>query len=178
MRTQEPGGTPLGKRIRDILLDKEDIRLEPQAELFLFEADRAQHVKETIKPALDEGKIVICDRFNTATFAYQGYGLGMDMGLIEKVDKAATGGLCPDLTILLDVDINTGLTRALSAHPADRMEKRQKTFHEKVRQGYLSIAKAHPGRFKIVEVKEEIDETYKEIKGHIDAFIKGYKGTE
>jgi len=178
LRTAEPGGTPLGRRIRDILLDKGEIRLDAQAELFLFEADRAQHVNETIKPALAEGKIVICDRFNTATFAYQGYGLGMDMDLIKRMDAAATGGLCPDLTILLDLDVATGLKRAASEHPADRMEKRKQEFHEKVRRGYLKIARENPAKFRVVEVKEDIDRTYSEIKGHVDALIEGYKGPE
>jgi len=93
VHTAEPGGTPLGSKIRDILLEKEDIRLGELSELFLFEADRAQHLEETIGPALKEGKIVLCDRFNTATFAYQGYGLGMDMTMIEWIDSKATKGV-------------------------------------------------------------------------------------
>ena len=140
VHTIEPGGTALGNWVRKLLLEKDSIRLKGKAELFLFEADRAQHVEEIIDPLLIEGKIVLCDRFNASTFAYQGYGLGMDMDLIKKIDDAATGGLCPDLTILLDIDIKTGLERAQTGGSADRMEKRPVRFHEKVRQGYLALA--------------------------------------
>ncbi|MFC1548396.1 dTMP kinase [Candidatus Omnitrophota bacterium] len=176
VHTAEPGGTPLGARIRNILLDKDDIRLDSQAELFLFEADRAQHVEELIKPALDQGKIVLCDRFNTATFAYQGYGLGMDMDLIENMDRAAVGSLQPDLTILMDVDVGTGLQRAAAAHSKDRMEKRAKEFHEKVREGYLALAEKDPDRIKVIEVKDDIEQTYSLVKEQIDGLIERYKG--
>ena len=154
VHTAQPGGTDLGAKIRDILLQKDNIRLGEKAELFLFEADRAQHVEEEIRPALEDRKIVICDRFNTATFAYQGYGLGMDMGLIETVDNAATGGLVPDLTLLMDLDIKTGLKRAGRTGAADRMEKRGNAFHEKVRQGYLDIAAKNPERIKVISVRD------------------------
>ena len=178
VHTAEPGDTSLGRRIRDILLGKDDIQLAPEAELFLFEADRAQHVEEVIAPALGARKIVLSDRFNTATFAYQGYGLAMDMALIEKIDAAATGGLCPDLTILLDVDVETGLARAGAEHPADRMEKRGREFHEKVRRGYLALAEKAPGVIKVIKVREKIDETYDLIKKEVHALIARYKGTE
>ena len=178
VRTQEPGSTPLGRKIRDILLEKENISLNKHAELFLFEADRAQHVEEVIRPALREKKIVICDRFNTATFAYQGYGLGTAADLIEKVDAASTGGLRPDLTLLLDLDVKTGLSRAGAAHAADRMEKRSPEFHEKVRQGYLDFAEKHPETVKILNVRDDIDRTYDLIKSEVYDFIKGHKGSE
>ncbi len=178
LHTAEPGGTALGRRIRDMLLQKDDIRLDEQAELFLFEADRAQHVEEVIIPALETGKVVICDRFNTATFAYQGYGLGMDLGLIEKVDRVATGGLCPNLTILLDVDVETGLARAAAEHPADRMEKRSRDFHEKVRRGYLALAERSPDRIKVVKVGDDPDGTYGLVKEQVYGLIERYKGSE
>ncbi|MFH1878826.1 MAG: dTMP kinase [Candidatus Omnitrophota bacterium] len=175
IHTAEPGGTALGDRIRDILLVRDEISLGKNAELFLFEADRAQHVEELIRPAVESGKIVICDRFNTATFAYQGYGLGMDMGLIRMIDSAATGGLSPDMTLLLDVDIATGLSRACSEHAADRMEKRNVEFHKRVRAGYLSLAKIFPDRIKVVQVTGDIEETYCIVKEKIYGFIAGYK---
>lgn len=174
IRTSEPGDTGLGKKIREILLEKDTIRLDRYAELFLFEADRAQHVEEVIKPALEAGKIVICDRFNTATFAYQGYGLGLDMGLIEKIDAAATGGLKPDLTLLLDVDILTGLMRAGKVRSADRMEKRGAAFHGRVRRGYLELAKASRGKIKIINVKS-VDATYALIRKMVYGLIERYK---
>lgn len=176
VHTAEPGGTPLGHKIRELLLEKDNIRLGRQAELFLFEADRAQHMEEVIAPALKAGTILICDRFNTATFAYQGYGLGMDMEAIERVDDLATGGICPDLTILLDVDARTGLARAGAEHPADRMEKRDRQFHEKVRRGYLALAEKFSDRIRVVEVKENADETYNLVKEEVDGIIARYKG--
>ncbi|NQT32189.1 MAG: dTMP kinase [Candidatus Omnitrophica bacterium] len=162
--TQEPGGTDLGGMIRDVILKKENIKLERITELFLFETDRAQHVGEIIKPALEDGKTVICDRFNAATFAYQGYALGMDIGLIKELDSAATGGLEPDLTLILDVDIKTGLERAGHVGQADRMEKRGFDFHEKVRQGFLDIAKNSPDKFRVIEVQEDMDHTHRLVK--------------
>jgi len=175
--TMEPGGTALGNWVRKLLLEKDSIRLKKKAELFLFEADRAQHVEELIEPLLIEGKIVLCDRFNASTFAYQGYGLGLDKDLIKKIDDAATGGLCPDLTILLDVDIKTGLERAGTGGPADRMEKRPGQFHEKVRQGYLALAKESPERIKVIRVMEKIDKTYDLVKGEVYDFITRCQGT-
>ncbi len=172
--TVEPGDTSLGRRIRDILLEKEDVMINKQAELFLFEADRAQHVEEVICPALEARKIVICDRFNTATFAYQGYGLGMDMDLVKKVDAIATGGLRADMTILLDIDVVTGLGRANADRPADKMEKRGREFHEKVRQGYLAVAKKDPDKFKVIEVRENRDETYNLVREEVYGLIARY----
>jgi len=178
VHTAEPGGTGLGRRIREILLEKDSVNLGARAELLLFEADRAQHLEELISPALEEGKLVLCDRFNTATFAYQGYGLGMDMDLIGMVDGMATGGMSPDLTVLLDVDAVTGLARAGREGPADRMEKRSADFHERVREGYLDLAAKDPVRMKVVDARAGIEETYGAIKDLVYDLIKGRQGTE
>lgn len=175
LRTSEPGGTELGKRIRSILLDKRDVHLGALAELLLFEADRAQHVEEVITPAKDGKKIIICDRFNTATFAYQGYGLGMDMDLIKKVDEVSTQGTRPDLTIILDLEVETGLRRATSESGADRMEERSTEFHKKVREGYLDMAKKDPGRIKVIAVQDAIEETFEIVKKEVYGLIEGYK---
>lgn len=177
VHTHEPGGTLLGRRVRDVLLEKEDISLSEKAELFLFEADRSQHVLEVIRPALEEGKIVLSDRFNTATFAYQGYGLGMDMEFIERIDKEATAGLKPDLTILLDLDVETGLLRAGREHALDRMEKRSRSFHEKVREGYLALAKKDPERIKVIKVQDEVNDTYELIKSEVYGLIERNKSS-
>ncbi|MBD3425740.1 MAG: dTMP kinase [Candidatus Omnitrophica bacterium] len=177
VHTAEPGGTELGARIRDILLEKKDIRLGEVAELLLFEADRAQHVAEVIRPALEEGGIVLCDRFNTATFAYQGYGLGMDMDLVKRVDRAATGGLEADLTVLMDVDVETGLKRAGAYSAGDRMEKRAVSFHRKVRDAYLRMAGDEPGRFIIIRVSDDIEQTYKAVREAVYGYIERNKGT-
>ncbi|MBU0683925.1 MAG: dTMP kinase [Candidatus Omnitrophota bacterium] len=169
--TREPGGTLLGQKIRDVLLKNEDIKPGKQAELLLFEADRAQHVEEIIKPALDKGKTVICDRFNTATFAYQGYGAGMDINMIRSIDDFVTNGIFPDITLILDIEVNMGLSRAGKRCSADKMEKRPYEFHERVRQGYLDIAKKFPKKVKVIQVKNDIDETYKFIKNEVYDFI-------
>ena len=174
VRTSEPGSTPLGARVREILLKKDRIKLCRYAELFLFEADRAQHVEEVIRPSLEAGKIVICDRFNTATFAYQGYGLGLDMGLIRKIDSAATSGIRPDLTLLLDVDVSTGLARAGKDRAADRMEKRGTNFHEKVRRGYLELAASSGGKIKIIKVTGKA-RTYALVRKEVYGLIERYK---
>ena len=176
VHTFEPGDTPLGKKIRDILLEKEDIRLGKISELFLFEADRAQHVEAVIVPALKNRKIVICDRFNTATFAYQGYGLGLGMDVVKPLDDIATKGVEPDLIILMDTDVSAGLKRASSANGADRMEKRSYDFHDTVRKGYLEIAAKDPAKVKVVTLKETIDQTYEDIREIIYDFIEQHTG--
>lgn len=173
--TAEPGGSLLGEAIRKILLDKHSIALSNLAELLLFEADRAQHMEEIIVPALSDGKIVVCDRFNTATFAYQGYGLGMDMELIKKIDISATKGIDPDITILMDVDVETGLARAGKLRTFDRMEKRGLEFHRRVRAGYLDIADKDPERVKVIKVIGDLEETYKIVRKAVYDFIEGHK---
>lgn len=177
VHTREPGGTSVGKRIREVLLDKDEIKLSSSAELFLFEADRAQHVRNIIRPAMEEKRIVLCDRFNTATFAYQGYGLGVDMDLIKKIDDSATGGLKPDLTILFDIDVEIGISRATAGREADKMEKRGLEFHEKVREGYLKIAEEDPDRIKVIKVDGKIDQTFEEVKKEVYGLIDRYKRT-
>jgi dTMP kinase len=175
LHTSEPGGTALGKKVREIILEKDEIPMGSLAELFLFEADRAQHVREVIRPAIRDKKIVICDRFNTATFAYQGYGLGMDMDLINRVDDAATGALKPDLTVLLDIDIKLGMSRAHARSSADRMEKRGEDFHRKVREGYLDLASRDAERIKVIEVAEDIDRTREKVEKEIYGLIERHK---
>ena len=175
VHTAEPGGTALGKKVREILLEKDEIPMDGLAELFLFEADRAQHVHEVILPAIREKKIVLCDRFNTATFAYQGYGLGMDMELIRKMDEAATGGLKPDLTVLLDIDTSVGMERASARSRADRMEKRGGDFHLRVREGYLDMAAKDPARIKVINAADEIDATQNLVKREIYGLIERHK---
>lgn len=178
VHTHEPGGTALGQKIRDILLEKKEIRLDKYSELLLFEADRSQHIEEVIRPALKDKKIIICDRFNTATFAYQGYGLGMDMKLIETLDAASTCGIGPDLTVLLDIEVETGLERAGGVNSADRMEKRGIEFHNKVRKGYLALAEQSPDTVKVVKVSRSIDETYSCVKELVYACIERNKRPE
>jgi dTMP kinase len=161
--TREPGGTPLGEEIRRFLLDKDDLRIDPLAELFLIEADRAQHVAEIIRPALDEGKVILCDRFTDATVAYQGYGRGVDVAFIEAMNRQATNGLVPQCTIVLDCAVEKGMARAQGV---DRFEREDHLFHEKVRAGYLRIAQQEPQRVKVVSgegTRQEIQEEIRKI---------------
>lgn len=161
--TREPGGTPLGEGIRNFLLDKEELRIDPLTELFLIEADRAQHVAEVITPALEEGKMILCDRFTDATIAYQGYGRGVDRALIAEMNREATGGLVPHCTILLDCSVEVGMGRAQGE---DRFEREDHLFHQRVREGYLLIAQQEPQRVQVISgegdqgtIQEEIRKT-------------------
>lgn len=152
--TRDPGGTPLGKKIRRILLTP-GLEVSPRAELLLYQADRAQHVEELILPALNAGKLVICDRYTDSTVAYQGFGRGIDFDLIENLNQIATGGLKPQFTFLFDLPSEEGLSRR---HPAgyDRMEREAMDFHHRVRQGYLTMAHKEPERFYIVDASRPL----------------------
>ena len=162
--TREPGSKGLGIKLREILLNY-DGDVSPTCESFLFLADRAQHVDCIIKPALQEGIIVLCDRHTDSTVAYQGYGRGLDLEQIHKLNNIATGGLKPDLTIVLDVDVETSQARV--GKDKDRMESAGIEFFEKVRQGFLEIAKQEPERVKVVDSKQPIEEIHSQIVGLI-----------
>jgi len=148
--TVEPGGTALGRAIREMLLANGG-HVTPVAELLLFFADRAQHVAEVIRPALADGRVVISDRFTDSTLAYQGYGRGLSSALIRSLSAHATGSLVPDLTLLIDVPVDVGLARARRRSAADRIEAEQREFHERVRQGYLALAQQEPARWVVVD---------------------------
>jgi dTMP kinase len=145
--TQEPGGTPLGRAIRRLLLDHGHGAVAPATESLLYFADRAQHVAELVRPALREGRSVVSDRYTDSSLAYQGYGRGLDRGLILAVHRLATGDLRPDVTILLDVSVDVGLARASSRGSLDRLESEVREFHDRVRAGYLEMARAEPDRW-------------------------------
>ncbi|MCX5666604.1 MAG: dTMP kinase [Candidatus Omnitrophica bacterium] len=174
VHTREPGGTGLGEAVRRVLLDSPEIRISDLAELFLFEACRAQIVKEIIKPALKEGAIVISDRFSDATFSYQGYGGRVDLKAIKALDRVATTGLIPDLTMLLDIDTAEGLKRARKKG-IDRMEKKDISYHKRVRAGYLKLSKQYPGRIRRVEVYGPIPEVQAKIKREVEIVIRKFK---
>lgn len=174
LHTREPGGTKLGEAVRKVLLDSPELHISDLAELFLFEACRAQIVKETIKPALDKNFIVISDRFSDATFSYQGYGGRLDLAKIKALDKIATAGLAPDLTVLLDIDTLEGLKRARKKG-IDRMEKKDLSYHKRVRAGYLKLLKQHPGRIKRVEVSGSIPEVQKKIRREVEIVLRKFE---
>ena len=159
VRTREPGGCALGARIRPLLLDVSS-RVDERAELFLFLADRAQHVAETIRPALQRGAWVLCDRYADSTIAYQGYGRGMDVETLPRLNDYATGGLWPDKTLLLDLPVETGLSRALARNGREgltesegRFEAEEQAFHQRIREGFLARAERWPERFCVLDAR-------------------------
>ncbi|MGB3507679.1 MAG: dTMP kinase [Microcoleaceae cyanobacterium] len=143
--TREPGGTKLGKALRGLLLDADvsGESIQERAELLLYAADRAQHIETLIKPHLERGAIVLCDRFTDSTIAYQGYGRGLDLELIQQLNHIATGELKSDLTLWLDIDVEIGLARAKNRGEIDRMEQADIEFHRRVKQGYQELAKSN-----------------------------------
>ena len=153
--TREPGGTAVGDQIRKILLSEKNRALSPMSETLLYMASRAQLVAEVVKPRLAKGFVVLCDRWMDATVAYQGYGGGVDVDFIKTLGRAATQGVTPKLSLYLDLPVRTGLRRAAKRHKADRIEKKSILFHEKVRRGFLAIAKQEPRRFKRLAIREE-----------------------
>lgn len=174
VHTHEPGGTAIGEKVREVLLSLSSDGMSARTELFLFLASRAEHVEKVIKPALAEGKIVICDRFSDATMAYQGHGRLLDEGTISEMNEFATGGLKPDLTIVLDIQAPVGLRKALAARDGkgDRMEKAEVGFHQRVRAGYIALARREPRRMKVVEVQKTVSQTEKLLRGHVDKLVR------
>ena len=156
LATVEPGGTAIGEQIRRVLLDARNQELRPNTELLLYFASRAQNVDETIRPALAEGRIVVCDRFTDSTMAYQGYARGLGAETVHALDRVACGSLAPDLTLLIDIDLETSLQRArtrnqFSGKTETRMDDQSVEFHRKVRDAYLQIAAAEPKRIRVVD---------------------------
>lgn len=142
--TKEPGGTPVGERIREIVLLEPELYITPLTEFLLYTSSRAQHVGEVIRPALDAGRLVLCDRFTGASAAYQGYGRGLPLEVIDLFTRQATGGLKPDLTLLFDLEPEVGLARVAQRGEKDRLEQADLGFHRRVREGFLKQAEADP----------------------------------
>ena len=160
--TREPGGTRVGEMIRPILLRRARENLTPWSEALLFTAARAQHVAEVIRPRLERGEIVLCDRYTDSTLAYQGYGRGLDLDTLRQLQTLATGGLDPDLTILLNLPVETGLSRI--PRPAqDRLDRETSEFHQRVRAGYQEMAAADPQRWREVDAAADEDQVAKRI---------------
>lgn len=174
--TREPGGTRIGEEIRSLVLSAKYEEMQPLTELLLMSASRSQHVLEKIGPALKEGKIIVCSRFTDATIAYQGYGRGFDIPLLEKVNRIATTGVWPDLTIILDIDVREGLRRAFKTEKAeaksgegDRLESEDIGFHERVRTGYLELAKKYPKRVKVIDASGSIEQVRAAVMKEVQA---------
>jgi dTMP kinase len=155
--TREPGGTRVGEMIRPILLGQQQTRMTPWSEALLFTAARAQHVEEVIRPRLARSELVLCDRYTDSTLAYQGYGRGLDLDTLRRLQSQATGGLQPDLTMLLNLPVETGLSRI--PRPAqDRLDREAATFHQRVRAGYQDMAAADPRRWREVDAAADPDQ--------------------
>jgi dTMP kinase len=169
--TREPGGTSLGTLIRQVLLEVGKGPIVSPAEVFLYLADRAQHVETVIRPAIESGKIVLCDRYIDSTLAYQGYGRGLDLVLLRQMNAVANQGVAPDLTFLLDCPVELSLSRATqrllkkdsATGSEDRFERETREFHERVRAGFLELARAEPARFRVVDASRPVDEVTQEI---------------
>ena len=165
--TREPGGEPLAEGIRGLLLNSES-QVQPRTELLLFLASRVQTTELVIRPRLAAGKIILCDRYIDSTTVYQGHARGHDLAWVRRLNEFATGGIIPDLTVLLDLDPVIGLTRQSERN---RMEAESLAFHIRVREGYLSEAREHPGRFRVVDASRTMAEVQVEVWNHIALLI-------
>ncbi|MCG8017479.1 MAG: dTMP kinase [Candidatus Thiodiazotropha sp. 'RUGA'] len=170
--TREPGGTPLGEAIRDLLLGHQHTGMADDTELLLMFAARAEHLQQKIIPALQQGQWVLCDRFTDASYAYQGAGRGLASDRIASLEQFVQGGLRPDLTLLLDLPVEQGLARAGQRSEPDRFEKQEMSFFEKVRAGYLEIAAREPHRVKIVDASKPLQTVQQQINRVVSAFLE------
>jgi dTMP kinase len=179
--TREPGGPPISEKVRKILLNPDHREMVPLSELFLYEAARAQHVKEVIEPLLAKGVVVLCDRFSDASIAYQGYGRKLDLGLVRKLNRLSSQGIKPHVTFLLDCPSDLGLKRAVQRNQVQRKEREERferekiQFHHRVRRGYLSLAKKEPHRVKVIDTRQGEDKTFEKIRRIIDNLIRSKK---
>ncbi len=173
--TREPGGTRIGQEIRRLLLDERNRHLTAYAELFLYLADRSQHVAEVIQPALEQGRWVICDRFMDATSVYQGFGRGIDLPLVAELNRVATRGIRPRITFVLDCPVEVGLARACKRRGREagqeRFEKEARAFHETVRQGYLALARAEPQRVRVLDGTMQQEAILQALLEHLKPFL-------
>jgi dTMP kinase len=172
--TREPGGTFIGEKIRSVLLDPENLKMNYKTEILLYAAARAQIVEEVIKPALNEGKIVICDRFVDSSFAYQGYGRGIDLEYIRNVNEMVMGDTIPKLTLIFDIDPEVGLDRVQARRgnnfTKDRIESEAIDFHKRVRNGFLTLAKTHE-RYRVIDSNQEIQTIHLEVKRFVEDIL-------
>ncbi len=179
LRTEEPGGNTLGRKLREMLLNRGPFILYPETELLLFTAARAQHVREVILPALGEGKVVLCDRFADATLVYQGYARGLDVEAIRYLNTFVTKSLQPDLTLLFDLPVEVGLTRARERIARlnqvlreDRFEEEDLSFHKKIREGYLLLAHQEKDRFRVIDAAGSISDLQETVRLHLDQGLR------
>jgi dTMP kinase len=169
--TREPGGTAMGERVRDILLHSKDLHIEAETELLLMFAARMQHINEIIRPALANGKVVICDRFTDASYAYQGGGRGLDASRIAELEQWVQADLRPNLTLLFDIPVEQGLARAGARSEPDRFEREHNEFFDRVRAAYLKRAQAEPDRIAVIDASLDIEDVQQQLDPVIDRII-------
>ena len=173
--TREPGGTNIGDQVRLILMKLSNTSMHPNTEFLLFQGSRAQHVNELIIPTLEQGGIVLCDRYSDSSLAYQGYGHEMDLEMLKLIINFATRGLKPDLTLLLDLDPGVGLKRrATQSEQWNRLDAYDLAFHERVRQGYLTMATAEPERYRMIDASQTMNNVKNQIRVHLDTYFGFY----
>ncbi|SHI72321.1 thymidylate kinase [Malonomonas rubra DSM 5091] len=178
LQTREPGGCSIADQIRGILLHPDNAEMDSRAELLLYAAARAQHIEQIVRPALNDNKVVICDRFTDATIAYQGDGRGLDRDLISQLNHLAAGNCRPGLTLLFDLPVETGLSRALQRESEQqnctegRFEREKTEFHQRIRNGYLQLAKSEPQRVKIIQADRSPEQVFEQVRGFVDSFLQ------
>ena len=172
VHTREPGGTAISEKLRDILLDSSNLEMHAVTEMLIYAASRAQHVRELVMPALEEGKIVICDRFLDSSMAYQAYGRGLG-DMVDIVNSYATDGLSPDITFWMDIDPKAGRERVSKMGALDRLEMEQLDFHYKVYEGYRTLAEQNPDRIKRIDAGKTVDEISKDIEAYLIELCSG-----
>lgn len=161
--TREPGGTSISEKIREIILDVENSEMSDITEALLYAASRAQHISQKIKPAVEDGKVVICDRFVDSSIAYQGYARGLDMSLIEDVNMYAVDGMIPDATLFFDIKPEIGIARKKNVQSLDRIEKEALDFHYKVYNGYKELLEKYPQRIKRIDAEKDVEEVHTQV---------------
>ncbi len=171
--TREPGGTSIGEQIREVIHDLKNVEMHPRTETLLYQAAHAQIVEQVIKPRLADGEVLISDRYYNSTIAYQGYGHQQDLDQVRALVKYATGGLVPDLTVLLDVDVEVGLRRKKKDNEWNRLDAYTVEFHQRVRTGYQEMVKAEPTRWRVVDAGQKWDEVQKELRKVIEEKLRG-----
>lgn len=177
LHSREPGGTSIGEQIRRVLFSLDNTLMHPRTEFLLFSAARAQHVNEVILPQLNKDRVVVCDRFYDASLAYQGYGHDLDLDTLKSITTFATGGLIPDLTLLLDLPVEEGLKRREQDGNWNRLDAYDLAFHHRVREGYLAMAASEPERWVVIDARLPFDEVQGEIRRVVDARLSEAEGS-
>jgi dTMP kinase len=183
LTTREPGGTRIGDMVRELLLNPEHVEMQPEAEILLYSAARAQHVGEVIRPHLARGGVVLCDRYADSTFAYQGYGRQLDLDALRMITAFATGNLKPDLTICLDLPVLDGLQRKRATASAgsddwNRIEREELEFHERVRAGYLELARMESERWWVVDARQSVEQAQEAIRVRVEQLLPQCPGEQ